>query len=376
MQEKGFMWDSIEGDRIYGSQDMADAFKGIMDDGIVDPENDFRVTVQEPVNGIVRISSGSAWIGGRFIKLDGYEDIELPRRPGSYYYSGHDGTIILKCRTDTEHRDFAFITKAPEGETYTAPEPEEGELYIANFKYTRGTDPSIGESGINQRLSKLQKASVMYSKSSPLKIGDDTDLYSGILKSSNYKIARAIPGEDYFPMTGGTIKGNVYPGPSPQGGLIPWIGDETHRFERVYANEGNFNSVKVGELNAIGSVLLYENSSGLPIEPGMSILFSDLSNFTHLMFDVTCGADAGKRLQVTEASGGIYFTATNLTNPPSPSTYHVVFEAALSVSSNSISVIGFRRVVVANGSTYTPSYDENVAAASWKIYRITGLKLF
>jgi hypothetical protein len=132
-----------------------------------------------------------------------------------------------------------------------------------------------------------------------------------------------------------------------------------------------------GGLNTIGSKLLYNNASGLQLTAGMNIPLNDsTSKYTHLVFDALCGADVGKRLHMTEASGEINFTATNLVNAPSTSTYHAIFEAVLSVGANNISVTSFRRVVIAGGSTYTPSYDENVTVASWTIYRIIGLKLY
>jgi hypothetical protein len=132
-----------------------------------------------------------------------------------------------------------------------------------------------------------------------------------------------------------------------------------------------------GGLNTIGSKLLYNNASGLQLTAGKNIPLNDsTSKYTHLVFDMYAGEGTGKRLHITEASGEIVFTATNLVNAPSSSTYHAIFEAILQVSTNSISVTGFRRVAVSSGSTYTPSYDENVTAASWTIYRIIGLKLY
>ena len=120
---------------------------------------------------------------------------------------------------------------------------------------------------------------------------------------------------------------------------------------------------------------LYHNPNGLQITAGMNIpLTDDTSKYTHLLFDMYAGEGTGKRPHITEASGEIVFTATNLVNAPSSSTYHAIFEAVLQVSTNSISVTSFRRVAVSSGSTYTPSYDENVTAASWTIYRIIGLQ--
>lgn len=132
-----------------------------------------------------------------------------------------------------------------------------------------------------------------------------------------------------------------------------------------------------GGLNTIGSKLLYNNASGLQLTAGMNIPLNDsTSKYTHLVFDAFCGEDVGKRLHMTEASGVINFTATNLVNAPSTSTYHVIFEAILSVGTNNISVTSFRRVVIASGGTYSPSYNENDSPSSWTIYRIIGLKLY
>ncbi len=134
-----------------------------------------------------------------------------------------------------------------------------------------------------------------------------------------------------------------------------------------------------GGLNTIGSKLLYNNASGLQLTAGMEIpLLDDTSKYTHLLFNMYAGegTGTGKRPHITEASGEIVFTATNLVNAPSTSTYHAIFEAILSVGTNNISVTSFRRVNVSSGSTYTPSYDENVTVASWTIYRIIGLKLY
>ena len=121
---------------------------------------------------------------------------------------------------------------------------------------------------------------------------------------------------------------------------------------------------------------LYHNSSGLQITAGMNVpLLDDTSNYTHLVFDLECGTSAGRRIQTTEASGTVCFTATNLTNAPSTSAYHEIYEAILSVGTNNITVSSFRRIHVSGNTPYSPGYNENNTAASWTIYRIVGLNL-
>ena len=112
MTEKGYPWDSYQEDkREYGAQDLANAFSAIVKNGVVHPETGFLV---EPLSGnTVRVGAGTAWINGHMITILGYEDIEIPYEP--YYPSqGPEyGRLILRCREETEYRDFQIAFKMP-----------------------------------------------------------------------------------------------------------------------------------------------------------------------------------------------------------------------------------------------------------------------
>ncbi len=107
MLEKGWPWDSTEGDtREYGAQEIADAFTSFIKNGVLDAEGDFLLTPQS--GNTLRISSGTAWINGRMLKLDGFEDIAIP------YVSASEtpryGVLGLLLRPDVDHRDFTFFS--------------------------------------------------------------------------------------------------------------------------------------------------------------------------------------------------------------------------------------------------------------------------
>lgn len=242
MEEKGFMWDSVGGDRVYGSQDMADAFDGIVTDGVIDADNDFLITIQDSANGVIRIGSGTAWINGRMLKLDGFEDVTLPYH--SNIFSNKDSIVVLKCRTDAEHRDFAFVCKLYNISTSTYPVVEDGEILIARFKYQRGVASITSDSFSRESLKKAN------SRNNKIDVQTDTDI-SGMIKGAGGKIAKAVKGIDYMSPYGGTIYGPLIPESGMEGGQIvpyPYLGTETSPFRWIYADEVFVGGVNIADM--------------------------------------------------------------------------------------------------------------------------------
>ena len=158
MLEKGWPWDSAEGDtREYGAQEIADAFTSFIKNGVLDAEADFLLTPQS--GNTLRISSGTAWINGRMLKLDGFEDIAIP------YVSASEtpryGVLGLLLRPDVDHRDFTFFYMPPDGNEL--PALGENEIAIAKIRYDRGT-PAISEDHIIRDVERAYTTNPYYDK--------------------------------------------------------------------------------------------------------------------------------------------------------------------------------------------------------------------
>lgn len=137
MIEKGFPWDSAPGDaRSMSAADFAAVFKSLIKNGVIDFDNDFIVEISNATTRTITISSGKAWINGHMLSFDGVEELTLPTgniTTGDIY----PGLIVLKCRPENEHRDFAFQIKyLTDG---TEPQPEDDEIALYYFKYSKET---------------------------------------------------------------------------------------------------------------------------------------------------------------------------------------------------------------------------------------------
>ena len=134
MIEKGFPWDSVEGDnRSLSAAELALVYKALVNNGVFDYENDFLVEI--PPEGhdsnTINITSGLACIEGHFFQFNGKETLTLPE--GEITSEDiYPGLIVLKCRTEIQYRDFVFEVKyANDG---TEPEIAEYEIPLYRFK--------------------------------------------------------------------------------------------------------------------------------------------------------------------------------------------------------------------------------------------------
>lgn len=197
--DKGYPWDSYQGDmREYGAQDLANAFGKIMKNGVVDRLTDFLVTPQS--GNTVRVGTGQAWINGHTVSPLGYEDITIPFGGTATGADKVYGRLVLLCRGETESRDFAFSYKLPVNND--PPDVEENEISIALIAHTRA-DSAVVSSDI------IRDVTAAACVNSSIVAGDYTDV-SGLLKGEYGKIAKAVPGVDYFSVSGGTFAGNIY----------------------------------------------------------------------------------------------------------------------------------------------------------------------
>lgn len=134
MTEKGFPWDSVEGDnRSLSAAELALAYKALFSNGVFDYENDFLVEISpEGLNSnTINITSGLACIEGHFFPFNGKETLKLPE--GEITSEDiYPGLIVLKCRPEIQHRDFAFEVKY--AEDGTEPEVAEYEIPLYRFK--------------------------------------------------------------------------------------------------------------------------------------------------------------------------------------------------------------------------------------------------
>ena len=327
MQEKGFMWDSVNSDRQYGSQDMADAFNGIVSDGVVDADNDFLITILDASAGIVRIGSGQAWIGGRTLKLDGYEDITLPRH-GTQFVGGitWDSLIVLKARTNVENRDFAFECKLYNLDTNEYPQLGAGEILVGKFLWRR-----VGSLDGNNMKREVSKANA---KNNKVDTATDTDI-TGLLKGKAGKVMRALPQEDYMPATGGALYADIVPTTGYING-VPYmlpakLGRPESKFGAVYSEFGLFDVI---ELNNVGIASL-KSQLGIgkqiwPVGGGTgswnsgNITVPEFGNYTVYMIGMaTMGTRifAMKATQYLRGNGGYAPSANEVTSYQFTATY-------------------------------------------------------
>jgi len=159
MVEKGWPWDGTSDDeRKYGAQEIADAFKSFIKNGVLDEEGDFLLTPQ--TGDILRVGSGSAWINGHLLKFDGFEDVEIPYTAESE--TPQYGIFGLRLRPDAEHRDFTFFFTSPtDGQTPTLTADEIG---IARLRYDRGS-PGVAKEHIVREVERAYTTNPYFDKS-------------------------------------------------------------------------------------------------------------------------------------------------------------------------------------------------------------------
>ncbi len=180
MVEKGWPWDGKEeNDREYGAQQVSDAFKSLVTDGVRDADNDFLVTPLS--NGTVRIGSGTAWINGKQLAFYGYEDVSIPFAPVADTPSY--GLLVLRLRPGVEYRDFEFAYILPDDSM------TENEIRIASIRYDRGT------AGISTNDIK-HSPDIYCTINSRVDAGSASNI-NGILKSDGTSVQQAMPGSDY-----------------------------------------------------------------------------------------------------------------------------------------------------------------------------------
>lgn len=200
MQEKGFPWDSVDGDRPFSAQDMADAYAGIMSDGKMS-NDDFDVRAM--TSGNVIIDKGEAWIGGHHILYPGGDIINIPytaAQSAPVY-----GMIVLKCDNAKDSRKFYFYYKVPENGIDA--EAGENEIPIAKIQYDRGGD-SVNKLSVINRLTAPQNIKL----SSKTKV----DQINGLLSGKNGELVAAIPWDDFaHPDGGGSFKKDIYINSNP-----------------------------------------------------------------------------------------------------------------------------------------------------------------
>ncbi len=197
MMEKGYPWDSYQEDkREYGAQDLANAFAAIVQNGVVNEAEDFLV---EPLSGnTVRVGAGTAWINGHTVSILGYEDIAIPYE-GNTSGATRYGRLVLRCREETEYRDFEIVFKSsPSGET---PPVEDNEVSLARIAANRASS-TVTSGDI------VRDVTASYGINSGVSNGAFTNI-DGLIKGDQNKISRAIPGTDYMPVSGGTFTGDI-----------------------------------------------------------------------------------------------------------------------------------------------------------------------
>lgn len=102
-----FMWDSVNGDRIYGSQDVAKAFQTLVSNG-VKSLYDFQIN---PYINPTYISGGTAWINGRKHETTENSPVEIPTHPTEIDNNSlvMDSAIVLISNYDS--REFLVEVK-------------------------------------------------------------------------------------------------------------------------------------------------------------------------------------------------------------------------------------------------------------------------
>lgn len=196
--DKGYPWDSYQSDvREYGAQDMANAFGKIMKNGVVNRLTDFLVSPQ--AGNVVRVGAGQAWINGHTVSVLGFEDIEIPfggEATGAKTY----GRLVLQAREETANRDFQIVYKSPVNDA--SPEVADNEISLA-YVASKRTAVTVSTDDI------IRDVTAAACVNSDIVAGDYTDI-SGLLKGEYGKIANAVPGTDYIPVSGGIFTGNIY----------------------------------------------------------------------------------------------------------------------------------------------------------------------
>ena len=215
MTEKGWPWDSIDGDRPFAAQQIADACKSVVGNGVVG-KTDFEVSVQSA--STVSIGEGEAWINGRYINYGGGDTLPIPYGPSSGDGNLY-GLIVLKCETSVTIRGFSFFFRIP----YSQDASEgPGEIAIAKVRYSRGT-PNVSASDVIRCTYLATPINGSANVGEPSNIG-------GLIMGQNGELKQAVPGVDYLPMSGGNLSGDL----SVSGNILTHITSETKTTSTKY----------------------------------------------------------------------------------------------------------------------------------------------
>jgi hypothetical protein len=102
MPIKSYFYDSNAGDRVYSASDFADAFSIAFLTGVI-PEQNGSLGLAIGGTNFTTISSGKAFVDGRFVEVEGTETLTVPT--GSYA-----GQVVLKI-DKTGTRDASLLVK-------------------------------------------------------------------------------------------------------------------------------------------------------------------------------------------------------------------------------------------------------------------------
>lgn len=196
MVEKGWPWDSIDADRPFAAQHIADACASVLKNGVVDT-TDFAVSITMASVGRVQIGEGGAWIDGRYLHYGGEDEIVIPFSASAS--AAVYGLIVLKCNTSVLSRNFSLSYKAPVGQADA--EAGAGEIGIAKVRYNRG-------SAVLQNSDIVRVTTLAMPRNNGTNTGDATDI-EGLICGADGKLKKAEPGVDYLSMAGGNLTGPV-----------------------------------------------------------------------------------------------------------------------------------------------------------------------
>lgn len=229
MTEKGWPWDSIDADRPFGAQQIANACASVIGNGVVG-KTDFQVTPQP--SSTVTIGEGEAWIDGRYLNYGGGGALTIAYGPASSSSKVY-GLIVLRCDASVPIRGFLFDYKLPKNnQDATA---GDGEIAIAKVRYNRGTQ-TILTSDI------IRATSLATPINGSVNIGAPTNI-EGLVAGAGGGLRKAVPGADYMPVSGGNFTGPV----SVNGKALPCITQDTTNTNTAYLTMPGTHIVKYSD---------------------------------------------------------------------------------------------------------------------------------
>lgn len=99
--ERSFPFDSIEGDRVYNSRDMARVLQRLSNTGyVLGEENELEVTETTPTGMRIYVQTGSAFLNGRYYQAAEQVELEIPEPDDQ----DRIDRIVIRADTDEEER--------------------------------------------------------------------------------------------------------------------------------------------------------------------------------------------------------------------------------------------------------------------------------